>query len=124
MTEHFALLKEPHCKGHLEKKTQTLRSWLSSQELIRYNAFNDMLMDVIALKNLRGPEPLDLKTQLAFHTALYDLDRFREQVVSKGPPHDFAADREHLQAAREDDVALLRLGHAYVESLLGGIGFR
>ena len=52
------------------------------------------------------------------YLAAYDLDRFREQVVSKGPPHDLAADREHLQAAREDDVALLRLAHAWVKKLL------
>ena len=82
--EHFALLKEPHCLGHEQDKTQTVREWVSDQELAVYNEFNDMLMDIIALKNLKGPEPLDMKSQLAFHMALYDLDRFRVQVFEKG----------------------------------------
>lgn len=118
VSEHFALLREPHCKGHLETKSQTLGAWLSGQKLACYNVFNDMLMDIIALKNRRGPAPLDMKTRLAFHTALYDLDRFREQVFLKELPEDVAVDKELLQKAREDDVALLRLGHAYVAQLL------
>jgi hypothetical protein len=37
-----------------------------NQELTVYNEFNDMLMEIIALKNLKGPEPLDMKSQARF----------------------------------------------------------
>lgn len=120
--EHFALLKEPHCLGHGQDKHQTVREWIVNQELTVYNEFNDMLMEIIALKNLKGPEPLDMKSQLAFHMALYDLDRFRVQVFEKGLLDDSdldgaGLDHDRLEQAREDDISLLRIGHAWVKRL-------
>ncbi|MBW2634202.1 MAG: YkgJ family cysteine cluster protein [Deltaproteobacteria bacterium] len=116
--EHCALLKEPHCLGHQQKKTQTVREWVSDQELDIYNEFNDMLMEIIALKNRRGSDPLDIKLQLQFHTALYDLDRFRIQVFDKGLLDDFNLEAGLLNRARKDDPALLRIGHAWVKQTM------
>ena len=125
-------MKEPHCLGHEQDKTQTVHEWVSDQELVVYNEFNDMLMDIIALKNLKGTEPLDMKSQLAFHMALYDLDRFRRQVFENGlldrngldgngpddPGLDSAGpDGDLLEQARKDDIALLRIGHEWVKRL-------
>ena len=31
ITEHFALLKEPHCRGHLQPRRQTVEAWMASQ---------------------------------------------------------------------------------------------
>ena len=123
LTEHFALLKEPHCLGHGQDSTQTVRAWTASQELAAYNEFNDMLMEIIALKNRKGPEPLDMKSRLAFHMALYDLDRFRHRIFEKGLLGDADVDAESLcpgllDAARHDDTALLRIGHAWVKRML------
>ena len=120
--EHFALLKEPHCLGHEQDKTQTVHEWVSGQELAVYTEFNDMLMDIIALKNLKGTEPLDMKSQLAFHMALYDLDRFRVQVFEKGLLEgdgvgSAGLDKDLLEQARDDDIGLLRVGHAWVKRL-------
>jgi len=120
--EHYALLKEPHCLGHGQDKQQTVREWIANQELAEYNTSNDMLMEIIALKNQKGPEPLDMKSRLAFHMALYDLDRFREQVFEKGLLDDRQADDTGLdpgllKQAQEDDIALLRIGHWFVKRL-------
>ena len=120
--EHYALLKEPHCLGHAQDAAQTVREWVAGQELAAYNAFNDMLMEIIALKNRQGPEPLDLKSRLAFHMALYDLDRFRTQVFEKDLLEDdnrdsAGLDPDTLEQALEDDLALLRIGHAWVKRL-------
>ena len=65
--EHFALLKEPHCLGHRQNRTGTVQEWVSDQQLDIYLRFNDMLMEIIALKNQAGGEPLDLKSQILFH---------------------------------------------------------
>ena len=120
--EHYALLKEPHCLGHAQDASQTVREWVANQELAAYNEFNDMLMEIIALKNQQGPEPLGMKSRLAFHMALYDLDRFRIQVFEKGlldnsDPDSLNLDPDLLEQAREDDLALLRIGHAWVKRL-------
>lgn len=121
--EHFALLKEPHCLGHAQDTRQTVREWVAGQELAVYNEFNDMLMEIITLKNQQGPEPLDMKSRLAFHMALYDLDRFRVQVFEKDllgnlELESVGLDADVLEQAREDDLALLRIGHAWVKTAL------
>ena len=118
--KHYALLKEPHCLGHAQDTRQTVREWVDSQELTVYNEFNDMLMEIIALKNQQGPEPLDLKSRLSFHMALYDLDRFRVQVFAKDLLKDARLDPDLLEQAREDDIALLRIGHGWVKGLFLG----
>lgn len=120
--EHYALLKEPHCLGHGQDNVQTVREWVTNQKLAVYNEFNDMLMEIIALKNQKGPEPLDMKSRLAFHMALYDIDRFREQVFEKGLLDDSQTDGaglgpDLLKQAQEDDMALLRIGHTWVKRL-------
>ena len=120
--EHYALLKEPHCLGHAQDSFQTVREWVANQELAVYNEFNDMLMEIIALKNQQGPEPLDMTSRLAFHMALYDLDRFRVQVFEIGllDNNDLdgtGLDPDMLEQAREDDEALLRIGHGFVKTL-------
>jgi len=118
IVEHYALLQEPHCLGHGQDTFQTVREWVANQELAVYNEFNDLLMEIIALKNQKGTEPLGMKPRLAFHTALYDLDSFRTQVFEKDLLDDGAGlDLDLLEQAREDDIALLRIGHAYVERL-------
>lgn len=117
LQEHFALLKEPHCLGHEQDSTQTVRAWVGNQELADYNAFNDMLMEIIALKNRKGPEPLDMKSRLAFHMALYDLDRFRTHVFGSGLLDGDGVDHDLWEQARKDDIALLRIGHAWVKRL-------
>ena len=47
ITEHFALLKEPHCQGHRQPITQTVTEWIDAQGLRPYNTHNDMMMELI-----------------------------------------------------------------------------
>lgn len=121
--EHYALLKEPHCLGHGQESTQTVCQWIAGQELAVYSEFNDMLMEIIALKNRMGPEPLDMKSRLAFHMALYDLDRFRVRMFEKDRLDNSRLERagidpDLLERAKKDDLALLRIGHEWVKRLL------
>jgi Fe-S-cluster containining protein len=116
--EHFALLKEPHCLGHAQDHTQTVREWIMHQGLEAYFRFNDMLIEIIALKNQTGREPLDVKARILFQTALYDIDAFRSQVFDQGLLDKFPVDSILLDSARTDDTALLHIGHAWVKAAL------
>jgi hypothetical protein len=54
--------------------------------------------------------------------ALYDLDRFRVRVFENGlldesSLDDAGLDHDLFEQAREDDIALLRMGHAWVKRL-------
>ena len=120
LTEHYALLKEPHCRGFEQDGSQTVEEWIADQDLAVYNRMNDQMMEIISLKNQRHPDPLDVKSQYLFRLALYDLDEFRLQVFEKGILASMEADADQFESARTDDVALLELGMAFVKKELFG----
>ena len=120
ITEHFALLKEPHCQGFSENKSQTVHEWTQDQGFEPYCRFNDMLMEIISLKNQRLPGPLDLRQQRLFHLALYDLDTFRDHLFKKDLARTEDLDAQTAEQLKNDDEALLTFGHEWVKKELFG----
>ena len=99
LTEHFALVREPHCRGFEQPQTQTVSQWLDTQGLRPYLAVNDALMELIALKNRLHKAPLSPEHRSLAQLALYDLDTLKSRAqenqlphVSEFPPPDPAAD--------------------------------
>ena len=118
VTEHFALIKEPHCRGFEQETTQTVRQWIENQKIAVYNEMNDLLMEIISMKNHTIPGPLDMKSSHSFYIALYDLDRFRPHIFEKGLLDDFHLDSDILEAVKKDDVELLKIGHRWIKQML------
>jgi Fe-S-cluster containining protein len=118
VTEHFALIKESHCRGFEQETTQTVRQWIENQKIAGYIEMNDMLMEIISLKNRARPDPLDMKSNHFFHIALYDLDRFRPNIFEKGLLDNFHLDSDIMEAVKNDDVELLKLGHRWIKQML------
>jgi Fe-S-cluster containining protein len=118
MTAQFMVLRESHCRGFEEGKTRTLRQWIDEQGLAVYNENNDNLMQIISLKNRLIPGPLDLESRHLFHTTLYDLDSFRSQIQNKGLLDNFDVNSNIMDAALENDIALLDLGMKWIKRVL------
>jgi len=118
VTEHFALLREPHCGGFDRGREWTAAEWMADQGIAPYNEMNDRLMAVIALKNRRSPAPLSLAARHAFQMALYDLDRFRPQVFQENLLREFPVDPDLLERAETNDEALLRIGFQWIRESL------
>jgi hypothetical protein len=118
VSEHYILLNEPHCRGFDQHTSQTVSEWVASQGLAIYNQMNDMLIDIISLKNVYLPGPLDHKSRRIFHLALYDLDTFKSKIINEGLPANFHLDPERLDTIKNDDVALLKFGHRWVKQML------
>ena len=118
MTEQYVLMKEAHCLGFGESAEQTVREWIESQDLADYNRINDMLMDLISLKNRLRPGSLDVKSRYMFTMACYDLDTFRQHIFEKGLLDDFDLDPETLDRIKSDDVALLEVGMKWIKKQL------
>jgi len=115
LTEHFALMHEDHCSGCDQPRTQTVREWIADQELDRYNRFNDMLMDLISMKNQYHPDPLDMREQRMFALALYDLDGFRDHLRTHGIPEGLAVPPDKADDLMREDTALLAFGHTWLK---------
>ncbi len=122
ITEQYLLLKEPHCLGFNQGHTWTTRSWISDQGVAAYNHMNDLLMEIISLKNRLLPGPLDVKSSRLFHMACYDLDTFRSKIFAKGRLDDWIVDDNTLDAVANDDEALLKLGLKWIKYKLFGNG--
>jgi hypothetical protein len=80
ITEQYILLKEPHCLGFEQGRTCSIREWIKNQDIGFYNEMNDMLLEIISLKNRLIPGPLDIKSRFVFHMALYDIDTFKSHI--------------------------------------------
>jgi hypothetical protein len=119
-TEHFALIREPHCAGFSQSHNQTVAEWIQSQGLSAYLAMNDRFLEIIALKHRAGPGPLDLRSNRIFELALYDLDRFREHVLNDGWADDTATGTVQRDTLAEDEVALLAYAHEWVKQVVFG----
>ena len=118
ITERFMLLKEPHCLGFNEPKEQTVSQWIKDQDIAVYNHINDDLMAIINLKNQLHPGPLNPESRQLFHTALYDLDNFRNQIMNHHPPGNFDVHSQKLTAAQTDDVVLLEMAMEWTRQVL------
>jgi hypothetical protein len=113
--EEYRLLQETHCRGFDAGRRQTVPEWTAGQELRQYNIENDRMLELISLKARLSPKALPPSLAERVFTALYDLDRFREQLDA-GSLAGMRA--ELIEEARRDDAALLRLGVEWVKRLL------
>ena len=118
VTEHFMLLKEPHCLGFNAPKSQTAKQWIEDQQIEIYCHFNDQLLEIIGLKNQLRPGPLDPKSRQLFYEALYDLDRFRTRILENKLLDQIEVDPQKSADAETDDTALLEIGMAYVKQVV------
>jgi Fe-S-cluster containining protein len=120
LVENYALMREPHCLGFGQQRTQTVREWIQDQEIAEYNRFNDMLMSIISLKNKTKRSPLDLREQQLFRLALYDLDAFRLHLEDNGLPDGLHLEDGGLAPLFADERLLLAFGHRWLRWMLFG----
>ncbi len=113
----YFILTEPHCRGFAGNRTQTARQWVADQGIGDYNAENDRMLDVIRLKNRLRRGPLPPSSAERVYTALYDLDAFRRRLFEDGLAVESGVGEDRLEAARHDDLALLRVGLEWVKQL-------
>ncbi len=95
--ERFFLVKESHCLGFQQVRAITARQWTRDQGLEIYNLMNDLLMEIISLKNM-NPRPMDKRSLELFYLACYNLDVFRSRITEYMDPDE----------AKKDDTALLK----------------
>jgi len=118
--EHWALIKEPHCRGHESSRTRTIDQWIRDQGLEDYLEFNDLLLEIISLRNKSGGRPLAGDRRRSFVTAAYDLDRFRAQVLD-GTRNCGPEVAEKVAAAGASDTDCLKVALRWLRREMGGL---
>ncbi|MBC2710488.1 MAG: YkgJ family cysteine cluster protein [Desulfosarcina sp.] len=114
LTEHWALIREPHCLGFKNGQPQTVDEWVDDQQIATHNRMNDMMLELISLKNRFRSGPLMPSEKKRVFTALYDLDAFRDDLLEKGVTTVTAADIQALDRARTGDLDLLLVAMDWV----------
>jgi Fe-S-cluster containining protein len=112
ISENYFLIQEEHCLGFDEKQNQTAEEWVENQGIDVYNRMNDMLLELISLKNRLLPDPFDDRTMQLIYTAFYDIDRFRSRIAS-GEISVSTGNVDEL-----DDVGLLKLSIQWVKGMM------
>jgi Fe-S-cluster containining protein len=120
ITRDYMLLRELHCRGFEAGALQTVKKWVADSDISDYDCWSDRMLEIISLKNLKMPGPLSDKLVEPIFTALYDLDRFRQQMLNEGLPAGFALPPAAREQDRHDDTALLNLGLEWVKKALAG----
>jgi Fe-S-cluster containining protein len=109
--EHFALIRESHCQGHGTGPAWTPASWMESQGVLASTPLDDRMAELVALKNRMAPEGvIDSATSDLWITALYDLERFRDEMATDhgSPPRKSGGNVD--KKTEEEDRTLLAMG--------------
>jgi uncharacterized protein len=122
VTVRYMLIRETHCRGFENRRSRTVNEWIADQELLPYNENNDAMAALISLKNSNRPGRLSENAQQLFHTACYDIDRFRQQVFVEGRWADLLSE-DAPASARTDDVDMMKSGMAMVMNFFRKSGF-
>ncbi|MGM0428127.1 MAG: YkgJ family cysteine cluster protein [Thermodesulfobacteriota bacterium] len=116
--EFFYLLDTPGCQGIYENKIQQVQQWEESQGLSPYIDMNDQMLSILFHAKRNRSKPLDQKQQQKILVACYNIDTFRDLVATPRFIETFHIDPETSDKVAQDDIALLRLGFAYLNIAL------
>ena len=114
LTEHWALIREPHCQGFTNGQRQAVDEWVDSQQIAAHNHMNDKMLELISLKNRFRPGPLRPSERKRIYTALYDLDTFGNDPYYRDSNMTTTTDTQPLDRSRTSDLDLLRVAMDWV----------
>ncbi len=118
----YALVKEPHCKGHEEDRTLTIDAYRQEQGVAGYDEQDRGWRQLILKKKSSGPtigKP-SLRSRQLFFIACYDVDLFRQFVASDGFQQSFVLEETEFYQLMRDDVAMMQFGIRFIKQVMFG----
>jgi len=118
--ERYFVVQEAHCLGFQEDREWSVEEWMKGEGLDRYNAMNDLWLEVLSFPRSLGPEKdLQRKVQM-FFMASYNLDRFRSFVFEGLFLRRFRIEEGLLGRMAKEDETLLRFSFEWLKYSLYG----
>lgn len=119
--EFFFLVKEPHCKGHEEDKTWTIREWRKDQGVDLRDRMNKAWMEIVMRRKSFGFQAtLSEQAKRMFFMASTDLDQFRRFILDSSFLDTYVVEQEIIDKITEDDIELMHFAVKYLASSLFG----
>ncbi len=118
----YFVVKEAHCLGHQEARTQTVAEYRREQGVDVYDEKNRDWRRIVLKKRSSGPSvgrPSQRSFEL-FFLASYDIDGFRAFVASEGFSRTFELDTEYRARLLGDEDELLAFAHRFLRQVLYG----
>lgn len=115
----YFLIREPHCKGHGEKKEWTVAEWIGDQGIAGYREMGELWKTVLLHPYLKTM-PLDPARMEMFYMASYDLDKFRDFVFRSRFLGRFKLEDGIEELLRSDDMVLMRFAVRWLRFALFG----
>jgi uncharacterized protein len=119
---YYFIVNEPHCKGHEEDFEQTIGNYRKGQGIPEFDDINREWNQLILKKRSSGPtigKPSKRSLQLYF-MACYNIDSFREFVMSEGFSSVYDLDDDFFQEIKSDEVKLLKFAFKFLKQVLFG----
>lgn len=120
--QHYALVKEPHCKGHDEDRELTVADYRKEQGIEEFDLLNREYYQLILKKKSAGPAigaPSPTSFQF-FFLICYDIDRFKEFLNSKSFRNVYAISDEEFTQINQNDIKRLKFGYRLLRQVLFG----
>jgi len=119
---HF-LIREPHCKGHADSKSQTVAEYRDEQGVESLDGINrgwiDIMMKMVSWRSVGGPNAKQVSQQAKrmFFMVSTDVDAFRRFVFETRFLDTYAIDPGTIEILKSDDIALLQLGFDWLKNV-------
>jgi Fe-S-cluster containining protein len=122
--DFYFLVKESHCQGHAEDKSQTVAQFRAEQGVEALDEINrgwiDIMMKMTSWRSVGGPNAKQVSTQAKkmFFLVSTDVDAFRRFVFETRFLDTYAIDSDTVEMLDTDDIALLQLGFDWLKNVL------
>ena len=120
--ENYSMIREDHCKGHLEEREISIDNYRAEQGCKEYDNRNRDWYRLILKKKSAGPgvgRPSEMSLQL-FFMASYNLDMFRRFVLSDKFRETYKLNETVFEAVEKDDLILMDFGFQFMRQVLFG----
>ena len=114
----YFLFEDDYCKGRTEPKVWTVDKWRTDQGVAAREEIEAGYREIVSHPWFIGGRQLDPKRMEMFHTACYDLDKFRDFVFDSTFLSRFELEDSLVATLRDDDVALLRFAFRWLRFAL------
>jgi hypothetical protein len=114
----YFLFEDDFCQGRDQCGDWTPARWRADQGVLEHEAVESGFREIVAHPWFIGGRQLDARRMEMFHTACFDLDRFRAFVFESTFLSRFELPAEEVEAMRADDLALLRFAFRWLRFAL------